>query len=97
MFRVKSSIFGAVAIIFSPWTKICILAVGRIGFLFGALFDAAELMAPEALEGAGPVVQRADGIGVGAIKHAAAVAANVNEADVAKHAEMVGHGRLLEP
>jgi len=53
-------------------------------------------MLPELLEGVGPLVQRADGVGVGAIEHAAAVAANVDEVDVAKNAEMLGDGGLFD-
>jgi hypothetical protein len=48
---------------------------------FGAFLDAGELVAPVALEGRGPIVERTDSVGVGAVKHLAAVAADVDEAD----------------
>jgi hypothetical protein len=41
-------------------------------------------------------VKRADSVGVGAIEHAASVAANVDQADVAKNAQMFGDGGLFE-
>src|SRR5579863_3332983 len=53
-------------------------------------------MAPEALEGLGPLVQRANGFGIGAVQHAAAVAANVDQAYVLEHAEVLGDGGLFE-
>jgi hypothetical protein len=61
-----------------------------------ALLDAQQLMLPEALEGFGPVVQRADGFGVGAIKPAPSLAACANESDVAQDAKVLGDGRLRQ-
>lgn len=52
------------------------------GLSFGALLDAAQLMAPEAGERFGPLVEGPDGFGVGAIEHTASVAARAHEADV---------------
>ena len=53
-------------------------------------------MLPEALEGLGPFVQRADGGGVGAIQHLPALAASADESDGAQHPEMLGHGGLRQ-
>jgi hypothetical protein len=53
-------------------------------------------MPPEALEGAGPFVKRADGFGVGAVELLATFAAYVNQAHIAQHAEMLGDGGLLQ-
>ena len=66
------------------------------GFAFGALFDTAQLMTPEALEDTGPLVQGANGISVSAIEHTAPVAANVDKAHVAKDTKMLGDGGLLK-
>jgi hypothetical protein len=79
-------------------------------FRFGAHLDAAQLMAPESLEPAGPVVHGPDGIRVGAVEHAAAVAANADQAHIAENAKVlrnrwlpdthgrdnVSHGALVE-
>ena len=54
-------------------------------------------MAPEALEGFGPLMQRTNSFSVGAIEHAAAVAAHVDQADLAEDAEMLGDGGLFKP
>src|SRR5580692_11126201 len=66
----RSSILVAVKIIFAPWFEIN----WGIGIFLGCLalsefFDLVELMAPEALELRRPLVQRADGVGVGFVKH----------------------------
>jgi hypothetical protein len=63
----------------------------------GSFLDARKLVAPEALKGAGPFMERADGFGVGAIEHLAAVPANVNEADFEQDAKMLGDGGLGKP
>src|SRR5579864_502154 len=68
------------------------LALGALG----ALLDAAQLVPPEALELARPVVERPERIGVGAVEHPAPVAAHVDQADVAEHAEVLRDGRLLD-
>src|SRR6516162_1364137 len=65
-------------------------------FNLGAVFDAAQLMTPEALEGARPFVEWPDGFRVGAIEHSAAVAARAHETGLAEHAKVLRHGRLLE-
>src|SRR5579871_5371005 len=68
----KSSILVAVKIIFAPWFEfswgIRFLVCGA----FGQLFDLVELVLPEALEGASPLVERADGFGIGSVEHVAA-------------------------
>ncbi len=51
-------------------------------------------MAPEALEEFGPFVKRADGLGVGAVKHKAALPARANQANVMEHAKMLRDGWL---
>ena len=53
-------------------------------------------MTPEALEGARPFVERPEGFRVGAIEHAAAVAAHVDETGLAEHAKVLRDRRLLE-
>src|SRR5258708_8551286 len=53
-------------------------------------------MLPEALEGFGPVVKRADRFGIGLVKDLAAVAAAADQADVAQHFQMLGYGGLLQ-
>ena len=41
-------------------------------------------------------MERADGFGVGSIKHVAAIAANVYQANVLENAEVLGDGWLLD-
>src|SRR5438270_12241760 len=53
-------------------------------------------MLPVALEGCGPLVEGANGFGVGAVELLAAMTAHANEPDVAQHAKVLGDGRLLE-
>src|SRR5260370_30701332 len=53
-------------------------------------------MLPVALEGSCPLVQRANGFGVGAVELVAAVAAHPNQSHVAQDAEVLGDGGLLE-
>jgi len=65
-------------------------------FGLGAVLDAAQLMTPEALEGARPFIERPDGFRVGAIEHPAAVAASVDETGLAEHAKVFRDGRLRE-
>jgi hypothetical protein len=73
-----------------------------MGFLFGllaglsAFFHASELMPPVLLEPASPFMERPDRLGIGAIEHLAAVAADVNEANLEQHAEVLGDGRLRQ-
>jgi len=62
----------------------------------GALLDAAQLLTPEALEGARPFVKRPDGFRVGAIEHTPAVAAHVDETGFAEHAKVLRDRRLLQ-
>jgi hypothetical protein len=76
--------------------------VNSIGFQaavlvsLGALLDAAQLMTPETLEGARPLVERPDGVRVGAIEHVAALAAYLDQAHFAEHAKVLRNRRLLE-
>jgi hypothetical protein len=60
----------------------------------GAFLDSHELVAPVAFESAGPFVERPDPFRVRAIEHLAAVTPYLDEADVAKHAEVLGDRRL---
>ena len=63
------------------------VAVRRSALIaLGALLDARELTAPVALEPARPLVERPDGLGVGAIEHLAPVAAHIDQPDVTQHA-----------
>jgi hypothetical protein len=50
--------------------------------------DAMQLMLPEALKGARPLVERPDGFRVGSIEHPAALAAHVDQANVSKDAKV---------
>jgi len=63
---------------------------------FGAFLDAIQLVGPIALECSGPLMQGLDRLGVGAVELVAAIAARLDEADVAQHAEVFGHRRLIE-
>jgi hypothetical protein len=63
---------------------------------FGAFLDSAELVAPKALEGFGPLMERTEGFGLGAIEHVAAVAADGDQADVFEDAEVLGDAGLFE-
>jgi len=63
---------------------------------FGAFLDSAEVMAPKALEGFGPLMKRAERFGFGAVEHVAAVSANGYQADVFENAEVLGDARLFE-
>ena len=49
---------------------------------FGAFLNAAQLMAPETGKRFSPFVEGANGLGVGAVEHAAAIAAGADEADI---------------
>jgi hypothetical protein len=60
------------------------------------LFDARQLMAPEALEDLRPLMERPDRLDVGAIEHLAPVAPHVNQANVAAHPEVLGDRRLSQ-
>src|SRR5271165_2128168 len=93
MFSVKSSILVAVEIIFAPWNEVG--NVGRLVLAFGVFLDAVQLVLPEALKGAGPLVERADGFGVGAIEHAPAVSAYLDQADIFEDTQVLGDRGLL--
>src|ERR1700719_243453 len=97
MFRVKlSNMLGAGELMFfsSDWDELEIL----FGLLAGlrALFHAGQLMPPVSLERAGPFVERADRLRVGAVEHLAAIAAGVHQADLEQHAKGPGDGRLRQ-
>ena len=53
-------------------------------------------MAPEALEGLRPFVQRPDGLGVRAVVDLASVPPDVDETNVAEHLQVLRHGRLRQ-
>src|ERR1700685_3646460 len=78
----RSSIFVAVKIIFAPWFEGSWEIRVFVGLALGEVFDLIELMAPVALEGRSPLMERADGVGVGSVKHVAAVAADADEGGV---------------
>jgi hypothetical protein len=69
-------------------------AIGRV---FGALFDARQLVAPEPLEGPRPFEQRPNAFQVGAIEHLTSVAPCLHEADIAKDLQMFRDGGLAQP
>src|SRR5687768_16593699 len=62
----------------------------------GAFFDSRELVAPVAFESTGPFVKRSDSHCVRAIEGLAALPAHLHQADVAKHAQVLGDRRLRE-
>ena len=68
----------------------------RIAVLLGTILDAVQLTPPEAFECAGPFMKRPDRFGIGSIEHLAALAANVNQADVAQYPKMFRDRRLLQ-
>src|SRR5947209_7159257 len=84
------------------WLRSSLLLFGFAGIgngkrlSFGAFLDATELTAPEAFEFFGPFVKRANGFGIGAVKHVAAVAAYGDQADLMQDAQVLGDGGLLE-
>ena len=53
-------------------------------------------MLPEALEGSGPLVQRADAFRIGAIKHAPSLASYANQSDMPQNAKVLGNGWLRQ-
>src|SRR5215469_5380596 len=111
MLRVRFSRLGAVEITSFSLREGSWKAASSFGFLvvhfcfgnfefghscLGALLDAIELVAPEALEAGGPFVHGPDRVGVGAVKHLATLATNVDQTDIAQNAQMFGDGGLLE-
>jgi hypothetical protein len=68
------------------------------GFLagLGAFFDTSELMIPVTFKPAGPFMQRADGVGVGTVKHLTALPSHIHKADLKQNAEVLGDGRLRQ-
>jgi hypothetical protein len=70
--------------------------VQDVSIALGAFFDSPELVAPVAFESAGPFVERSDPLGVRAIETLAAIAAHLDQTDVAKHAKVLGDRRLCE-
>jgi hypothetical protein len=62
----------------------------------GALFDSGKLMTPVALECAGPIMERLNGIGVGVVKHLAALASHFHKTNFQQHAKVLGDGRLRQ-
>src|ERR1700722_11763256 len=92
----RSSILVAVKIIFAPWFEVSWGIRLFFRFALGEVFDAVELMAPVALKGGSPLVEGADGVRVGPIKHVAAVAADADEADVFEDAQVLRDRRLLD-
>src|SRR5215472_18246038 len=91
----KLSIPGRVRVMFTSSVKGITFRTAVL-FSLGAVLDAPQLMTPKARIGARPFVERPDGFRVGAIEHAAAVAARVDETGLAEHAKVLRDGRLLE-
>jgi hypothetical protein len=63
-------------------------------FSFGPLFNACQLMMPEALEGPRPLMEWADRLDVGAIEDLASLAPHVHQPHVAKYLEVLRDGGL---
>jgi hypothetical protein len=53
-------------------------------------------MTPEAFERPRPFVERPDCLCVRAVEHLASVASHMDETDVAKHLQVLRHGRLCQ-
>jgi hypothetical protein len=66
-------------------------------FFLGALFDAQQLMRPQALESFRPLMQRTDRIGVRSIQHVPSVSPDPDQSDVSKHFKVLRNRRLLQP
>jgi hypothetical protein len=73
-----------------------------MGILFGllaglrAFLYASKLVRPVTFERASPFMERPNCLGVGAIEHLAAVAADVHQADFEEHTEVLGDRGLRE-
>ncbi len=63
---------------------------------FGEFLHSMQLVLPVALEGPGPLVERAYRFGVGAVELLAALAAHPDQAHIAQHAQVLGDGGLLQ-
>ena len=62
---------------------------GLGGYLrFGPLLYSIQLVLPVSLESLGPLVERLDGRGIGAVEAVAAVAADAHEIDAAQNAKV---------
>src|ERR1700688_674770 len=97
MFRVKlSNMLGAGELMFFSFN--CDELEILFGLLAGlrAFLYASKLVRPVTFKRASPFMQRPDRLGVGAIKHLAAVAADANQANFEQHAEVLGDGGLRE-
>jgi hypothetical protein len=68
-----------------------VLVRRRASIALGAFLDARKLAVPVTLELAGPVVERPDSSGVRPVEDLTAVATHVDQADVSKHAKVLGH------
>src|SRR5215471_6497586 len=60
----------------------------------GTFSDARQLVAPEALEGRSPFIERAYGLGIGAIEHVASLPAHFHKTDLEQDPEVLGDRRL---
>jgi hypothetical protein len=101
MFNVKFSIAAfvagaAVAVMVPPKNEFRSDFAWRFAFGLGTLFDAKQLVLPQAFKGFCPLMERADGLGVRAIKHLTSFAPGLDQADVAQHAKVLGDGGLFE-
>src|SRR5262245_47011336 len=70
--------------------------MGSPSFALGALLDASQLTLPIALELARPLVERSDGLWIGAIERLPPVAPHVHEPDVAQDAQVFRDRRLRQ-
>src|SRR6516162_342573 len=60
----------------------------------GTFSDARQLVAPEALESRSPFIERAYGLGIGAIEHVASLPAHFHKADLEQDTKVLGDRRL---
>src|SRR5215212_1855583 len=61
-----------------------------------SFLDAIQLIAPMALEPAGPLVERPERVGVDAIQHVSPLAPGVDQPDIAEHAQVFRYRGLRE-
>jgi hypothetical protein len=76
--------------------QILIAPHSRIGFPFRSLLHAIQLVPPETLECARPLVEWPDRACVGSIQHPAAVASDVDESNIEEDTQVLRDGWLLK-
>ena len=67
-----------------------------LSLVFGAFFDARQLMRPQALERLRPLMQRTNRLRVGSIQHVPSLPPHPHQPHIAQHFQMLRHGRLFQ-